>query len=98
VDHQHHPQQRKRLPLPQIERDGPRRSLWLNFLSTCSALNRPGPHVAAFISAEIGSNVSVAGESSERLCLSGAFRPKQVAQLLRQYITSYCLCVQCKGV
>jgi len=83
------------LPVPQVARLGSKRSIWLNFGTTCRLLHRSPEHVMMFIIAELSSEGSA--DSNDRLLLAGKYNTSHIGALLRKYVEQYVQCGACSS-
>jgi translation initiation factor 2 subunit 2 len=89
---------RKRILLrpPEVQREGTKKTVFVNFMDLCKMMNRNSEHVQQFLLAELGTSGSLDG--TNRLILKGRFQPKHFEVTLRRYITDYVLCHSCKSM
>merc|ERR1712093_26312 len=80
---------------PNIQREGPKRSIFANVADICKKMHREPEHVIQFLFAELGTSGSVHG--SGRLVIKGRFQQKQIENVLRRYIVEYVTCKTCKS-
>lgn len=85
-----------RIPEPQVERDGNKKTLFSNIKLIADAIHRPVDHVILFMFTELGTSGSVDG--TQRLVIKGRFQAKQIEGVLRRYIKEYVSCKTCKSV
>lgn len=87
----------KRKPIkvktPQVARDGPKKTVLINFTEICANLHRAEQHVLDYLFSELGTTGNLDG--SNRLVIRGAFKSKDIENLLRKYITEYVSCRIC---
>ncbi|EFC50794.1 predicted protein, partial [Naegleria gruberi] len=90
----------KRKPIkvktPQVARDGPKKTVLINFTEICANLHRAEQHVLDYLFAELGTTGNLDG--SNRLVIRGAFKSKDIENLLRKYITEYVVCKICNSL
>src|SRR3989338_47980 len=79
--------------LPNIVIQGPRRTLFTNFVEWCNHINRLPQSVCNFISSELSCVCYIAPENW--LLIAGSFRQNQMESLLKKYIRQLVLCSQC---
>lgn len=65
-----------------------------NFSAILKTINRDERHLFKFLTKETATAASI--DDSGRLILNGKFSQEQVNQLLRNYITQFVLCPECK--
>jgi translation initiation factor 2 subunit 2 len=80
---------------PKVERDGTKKTLWINFPEMCKAMHRLPDHVYSYVFAELGTTGSVDGTG--RLVIKGRFQPKQIEKVVRHYIAEYVSCRTCRS-
>ncbi|KAL9651683.1 hypothetical protein ABK040_009298 [Willaertia magna] len=78
---------------PQVARDGPKKTVLINFTEICANLHRAEQHVLDYIFVELGTTGNLDG--SNRLVIKGVFKDKDVENLLRKYINEYVVCRIC---
>jgi translation initiation factor 2 subunit 2 len=81
---------------PQVARDGPKKTIFMNFAEICDNLHRKKEHLNEYLFAEMGTTGNLDG--SERLVIKGAFRTKDIESLLRKYIQEYVICKVCTSL
>jgi len=81
---------------PQVAREGTKKTVFINFMELCKAMNRNHEHVSAYLLAELGTSGSLDGQ--QRLVIKGRFLPKSFETVLRRYVNEYLLCPSCKSV
>ncbi len=82
-----------RMKIPQVAKDGPKKTVFINFAEICQNLNRQQEHVLQFLTAELGTNGTT--DSNSRLTVKGSFKGKDIESVLRKYITEYVMCRVC---
>mmetsp|Transcript_24344 Transcript_24344/g.61316 ORF Transcript_24344/g.61316 Transcript_24344/m.61316 type:complete len:128 (-) Transcript_24344:101-484(-) len=80
---------------PQVAREGTKKTVFINFMDLCKAMNRQPEHMQAFLMAELGTSGSLDGQ--QRLIVKGKFMPKAFEGVLRRYVNDYVLCTWCKS-
>uniref|UniRef100_A0A061S037 Eukaryotic translation initiation factor 2 subunit beta n=1 Tax=Tetraselmis sp. GSL018 TaxID=582737 RepID=A0A061S037_9CHLO len=80
---------------PQVAREGTKKTVFINFMDLCKAMNRQPEHMQAFLMAELGTSGSLDGQ--QRLIVKGKFMPKAFEAVLRRYVNDYVLCPLCKS-
>jgi len=81
--------------LPNIVIQGPRRTLFVNFVDWCNHINRLPQSVCNFISSELSCVCSIAPDNW--LLITGSFKQNQMESLLKKYIRQLVLCSQCSS-
>ena len=72
------------IPPPNVQREGSKRTLFVNVEDICKRMHRSPEHVIQFMFSELGTSGSVDG--SKRLVIKGRFQQKQIENVLRRYI------------
>lgn len=85
-----------RIPPPVCQREGSKKTLFVNVQEIAKVLQRNPEHLIQFLFAELGTSGSIDGE--KRLVLKGKFQPKQMESVLRRYIIEYVTCKTCKSM
>jgi translation initiation factor 2 subunit 2 len=80
---------------PKIKRDGPKKTIFINFGITCKKLNRTKGHLFSYITGELGTSASI--QDGGGLVLKGRYLSKGIENVLRNYIQEYVLCNTCKS-
>jgi translation initiation factor 2 subunit 2 len=80
---------------PQLMRVGTKKTLWVNYVETCNAMNRSPEHVFTYFMAELGTDGSP--DDKGRLTIKGKYMPKYIESLLRKYIVEYVTCTMCRS-
>lgn len=78
-----------------MAREGTKKTVFINFMDLCKAMNRQPEHMQAFLMAELGTSGSLDGQ--QRLIVKGKFMPKAFEGVLRRYVNDYVLCTWCKS-
>jgi translation initiation factor 2 subunit 2 len=87
---------RIRVKPPQVAKDGPKKTVFINFEEICSNLHRQQEHVIAYLFSELSTSGSVDG--SNRLIIRGVYRGKDIESVLKKYISEYVLCRVCNSL
>lgn len=85
-----------KLKPPNVERVGSTRTCWTNFWEIADALKRDRVQVKDYFLAELGTTGSL--DDKAQLVLKGRHTASSIESLLRIYVTTYALCVNCMGV
>jgi len=80
---------------PVVYREGTKKTVWRNFPEICKIMDRQPEHVQSFMLAEVGSTGSIDGNGG--LVIKGRFQPKNIENILRNYINEYVKCHTCKS-
>ncbi|KAI3826330.1 hypothetical protein L1987_00377 [Smallanthus sonchifolius] len=80
---------------PQVVREGPKRTVYLNFMDHCKTMHRPQEHVMAFLLTELGASGSL--DDKHRLVVKGRFASKHFEGIMRRYANEYVICNGCKS-
>eukprot|EP00002_Diphylleia_rotans_P011186 TRINITY_DN2217_c0_g1_i1.p1 TRINITY_DN2217_c0_g1~~TRINITY_DN2217_c0_g1_i1.p1 ORF type:complete len:279 (-),score=69.09 TRINITY_DN2217_c0_g1_i1:187-1023(-) len=91
----HGPEGSSSIKLPQVAREGSKKTVWVNFQDICTSMNRSIEHVTSFVLAELGTDGNMDGSS--RLVIKGKYMPRQIESILRRYISEYVTCQMCKS-
>ncbi|KAI9502484.1 domain found in IF2B/IF5-domain-containing protein [Coemansia spiralis] len=83
------------IDLPQVVRDGNKRTVFANVMDIAKRMHRTPDHVIRYLYAELGTTGSIDG--SERLVIKGRFQQTQIANLIRRYIKEYVTCKTCRS-
>lgn len=75
------------IPPPNVQREGSKRTLFVNVEDICKRMHRSPEHVIQFLFSELGTSGSVDG--SKRLVIKGRFQQKQIENVLRRYIGEF---------
>lgn len=87
---------RTKIPPPNVQRLGTKKTHWTNFNEVCNSMNRDPDHVFQFFMAELGTEGSIDG--SKQLIIRGKFTAKLIESLLRKYIVTYVACQMCHSL
>jgi translation initiation factor 2 subunit 2 len=87
---------RIRVKPPQVAKDGPKKTVFINFQEICTNLHRQQEHVIAYLFSELSTSGSVDG--SQRLIIRGVYRGKDIESVLKKYISEYVLCRVCNSL
>ncbi|XP_076924459.1 eukaryotic translation initiation factor 2 subunit beta-like [Bidens hawaiensis] len=80
---------------PQVLREGPKKTIFVNFMDLCKSMHRQPEHVMSFLLAELGTSGSLDGQ--QRLVVKGRFAPKSFEGILRRYLNEHVICNGCKS-
>ncbi|KAJ2663880.1 translation initiation factor eIF-2 beta subunit [Coemansia sp. RSA 1200] len=83
------------IDLPQIVRDGNKRTVFANVKDIAKRMHRTPDHVIRYLYSELGTTGSIDG--SDRLVIKGNFKQTQIANLIRRYIKEYVTCKTCRS-
>ncbi|KAM0061187.1 putative translation initiation factor IF2/IF5 [Helianthus debilis subsp. tardiflorus] len=102
IIHEHNPElvgDRRRTvfrpPLPQVLREGTKKTVFVNFMDLCKSMRREPEHVMTFLLAELGNSGSLDGQ--QRLVVKGRYAPKNFEAIVRRYLNEYVICNGCKS-
>lgn len=89
--------QRKKvtLQLPQVAREGTKKTVFLNFGSTCKSIHRQQDHLLAYLCAELGTNGNI--QEGGRLVIKGRFSAEGIGNVLKRYMLEYVVCTSCRS-
>lgn len=86
---------RVRMELPQVAREGTKKTVFFNFGSTCKSIHRPQEHFLAYLCAELGTTGNI--QEGGRLVIKGRFSPEGIANVLKRYMLEYVMCRSCRS-
>lgn len=84
-----------KLQLPQVAREGTKKTVFLNFGSICKSIHRQLDHVLAYMSAELGTTGNI--QDGGRLVIKGRFTAEGIANVLKRYMLEYVICTSCRS-
>ncbi|KAK9671455.1 hypothetical protein RND81_12G031100 [Saponaria officinalis] len=84
-----------RLSVPEVLRQGTKKTVLVNFLDFCKTMHRSPEHLQGYLEAELASNSAVDGKN--QLVINGRFQVKHIESILRRYAGEYVLCYGCKS-
>lgn len=89
--------QRKKvtLQLPQVAREGTKKTVFLNFGSTCKSIHRQQDHLLAYLCAELGTTGNI--QEGGRLVIKGRFSAEGIGNVLKRYMLEYVVCTSCRS-
>lgn len=81
------------LQLPQVAREGTKKTVFINFGSICKSIHRQQDHLLQYMSAELGTtgNIQIGGG----LVMKGRFGAEGIANVLKRYMVEYVICTSC---
>lgn len=81
------------LQLPQVAREGTKKTVFINFGSICKSIHRQQDHLLQYMSAELGTtgNIQIGGG----LVMKGRFGAEGIANVLKRYMREYVICTSC---
>lgn len=85
------------VPRPTLVRRNDKKYLWKNFGDICSAIERDGSHVTAWLGSELSNPDLLMAQNGSTLTFPKKIREDQLATLLTTYLRLYVLCPKCKG-
>jgi len=80
---------------PKIKKEGPKKTIFINFNETCKKMNRNKDHLVSYLTGELGTSASI--QDCGGLVLKGRYLSKGIENILRKYIKEYVLCKTCKS-
>lgn len=83
------------LPLPQVAREGTKKTVFLNFGAICKIIHRQQDHLLAYMSAELGTTGNI--QDGGRLVIKGRFGAEGIANVLKRYMLEYVICISCRS-
>lgn len=81
---------------PIVQKDGSKRSVWINFNDTYVSLKRDPKHILQFFLNELTTTGSI--DANNRLIIRGNFNSSDFEKLLKRYIHRYVMCNSCKSI
>lgn len=85
-----------KMKIPQVVKDGPKKTIFINFAEICSNLHREKEHVLQYLCAELGTSGTT--DSNSRLTIRDAFKGKDIETVLKKYISEYVVCKVCNAL
>ncbi|PXF47917.1 Eukaryotic translation initiation factor 2 subunit beta [Gracilariopsis chorda] len=83
------------LPLPQVAREGTKKTVFLNFGSICKSIHRQQEHLLNYIGAELGTTSNI--QDGGRLVIKGRFGAEGILNVLKKYMLEYVICTSCRS-
>lgn len=83
------------LQLPQVAREGTKKTVFLNFGVICKSIHRQQEHVLQFMGAELGTTGNI--QDGGRLVVKGRFTAEAIAKVLKRYMKEYVICTSCRS-
>lgn len=83
------------LQLPQVAREGTKKTVFLNFGAICKSIHRQQDHLLAYMSAELGTTGNI--QEGGRLVIKGRFGAEGIANVLKRYMLEYVICTSCRS-
>ena len=83
------------VPLPQVAREGTKKTVYLNFGASCKSMHRQPEHFLAYLSAEMGTTGNI--QDGGRLVMKGRFVPEGYVRVLKKYMREYVICRSCSS-
>lgn len=83
------------LQLPQVAREGTKKTVFLNFGSICKSIHRQQDHLLNYIGAELGTTGNI--QDGGRLVIKGRFVAEGIANVLKKYMLEYVICTSCRS-
>lgn len=83
------------LQLPQVAREGTKKTVFLNFGAICKSIHRQQEHLLTYMGAELGTNGNI--QDGGRLVIKGRFTPEGIANVLKRYMLEYVICTSCRS-
>ncbi|KAL9232765.1 hypothetical protein vseg_007835 [Gypsophila vaccaria] len=84
-----------KLPVPEVLRQGTKKTVLVNFLDFCKTMHRSPEHLQGYLEAELATNAAVDGKN--QLVFNGRFQVKHFESVLKKYAGDYVLCPGCKS-
>lgn len=83
------------LQLPQVAREGTKKTVFLNFGSICKSIHRQQDHLLQYMGAELGTTGNI--QDGGRLVIKGRFGAEGIANVLKRYMLEYVICTSCRS-
>lgn len=83
------------LQLPQVAREGTKKTVFLNFGAICKSIHRQQDHLLAYMGAELGTSGNI--QDGGRLVIKGRFTADGIANVLKRYMMDYVICQSCRS-
>lgn len=83
------------LQLPQVAREGTKKTVFLNFGAICKSLHRQPEHFLAYMGAELGTTGNI--QEGGRLVIKGRFGTEGILNVLKRYMLEYVICTSCRS-
>ena len=83
------------ITMPNVGPLGSRKTMWANFEEIISSINRKLDHVKSFVEADLGVESNL--NEKNQLVIKGRFSPKQIKQIMKNYLKEYVKCRNCKS-
>jgi translation initiation factor 2 subunit 2 len=83
------------LQLPQVAREGTKKTVFLNFGGICKSIHRQQDHLLAYMGAELGTSGNI--QDGGRLVIKGRFTAEGIANVLKRYMMDYVICQSCRS-
>lgn len=81
------------LQLPQVAREGTKKTVFINFGIIAKSIHRQQDHLLAFLGAELGTTGNIQGDG--RLVMKGRFSAEGIANILKNYMKEFVVCKSC---
>lgn len=88
--------EKAKFAVPDLAREGTKRTVWRNFAAFCRQAQRSAEHVSRFVGSELCSPCSPTPDGC--LNIKARVNNGRLESICRQYITAYVFCLNCKGV
>ncbi len=83
------------LQLPQVAREGTKKTVFLNFGAICKSIHRQQDHLLAYMGAELGTTGNM--QDGGRLVVKGRFSAEAIGKVLMRYMKEYVVCTSCRS-
>ena len=80
---------------PQLQRDGPRKTVFVNFHDVCTSMTRTEENVMDFLTKELSTMGNL--DSNQCLVLKGNYRDTHIEKALRKYAEEFVVCHACSS-
>lgn len=83
------------LQLPQVAREGTKKTVFLNFGFICKQIHRQQDHLLQYLGAELGTTGNI--QDGGRLVIKGRFTGEAIVKVIKRYMGEYVICSSCRS-
>lgn len=83
------------LQLPQVAREGTKKTVFLNFGAICKQIHRQQDHLLQYLGAELGTTGNI--QDGGRLVIKGRFTGEAIVKVIKRYMGEYVICSSCRS-
>ncbi len=83
------------LQLPQVAREGTKKTVFMNFGAICKSIHRQQDHLLQYMGAELGTTGNI--QDGGRLVIKGRFTGESIVKVLKRYMSEYVICTSCRS-